>query len=57
MSSLPDVSDSNQEIVNDIQSLQQMEQQMFSQLENNPNMNSQQKKKFLEKLKKFLICE
>ena len=47
MSSLPDVSDSNQEIVNDIQSLQQTEQQMFSQLENNPNMNSRQKEQNL----------
>ena len=53
MNQIPDVSESNRELVNDIQSLQKIEQQMFSQLENNPNMNSRQKEKILGKVKKI----
>ena len=53
MNQIPDVSESNRELVNDIQSLQKMEQQMFSQLENNPNMTSKQKNSIINKIKKL----
>jgi len=53
MNQIPDVSESNRELVNDIQSLQKMEQQMFSQLENNPNMTSKQKDSIITKIKKL----
>jgi hypothetical protein len=50
---MADIRESNGELVNDIQSLQQMEQQMFSQLENNPNMTSKQKKSIINKITKL----
>ena len=42
MSELPNVQENNEQILNDIQSLQQMEQQLFSNLESNPNLSAQQ---------------
>ena len=51
--SLPDISETNQQMVNDIQSLQNIEQQMFSQLENNPGMTNDQKEKIIKKIKKI----
>ena len=38
MSGLPNIQENNEQILNDIQSLQQMEQQLFSSLESNPNL-------------------
>ena len=51
--SLPDINETNQQMVNDIQSLQNIEQQMFSQLENNPGMTNDQKEKIIKKIKKI----
>ena len=44
---LPDVQENNEQILNDIQSLQQMEQQLFSGLENNPNLSPDEQKKII----------
>jgi hypothetical protein len=50
MSELPKVRENNEQILNDIQSLQQMEQQLFSNLESNPNLSTQEQKKIIEKM-------
>ena len=39
MADLPNISQNNEQILNDIQSLQQIEKQLFSGLENNPNLS------------------
>ena len=46
----PDSQQTNEQIVNDIQTLQTMEQQIFSNLENNPNLTVQQQKEIVEKM-------
>jgi hypothetical protein len=50
MSELPNVQENNEQILNDIQSLQQMEQQLFSNLESNPNLSTQQQQQIIEKM-------
>ena len=50
MSEISNVQNNNEQILNDIQSLQQMEQQLFNTLETNPNMTSEQQKKVVEKM-------
>ena len=40
----------NEQILNDIQTLQTMEQQLFSNLENNPNLTTQQQQQIVEKM-------
>jgi len=50
MSGLPNVQENNEQILNDIQSLQQMEQQLFSNLESNPNLSTQQQQQIIEKM-------
>jgi hypothetical protein len=50
MSGLPNVQENNEQILNDIQSLQQMEQQLFNSLETNPNMTTDQQQKIVEKM-------
>lgn len=50
MSRLPKVKENNEQILNDIQSLQQMEQQLFSNLESNPNLSTAEQKKIIEKM-------
>ena len=40
MSELPNVQQNNEQILNDIQSLQQMEQKLFNSLETNPNIST-----------------
>lgn len=50
MSGLPDVQQNNEQILNDIQSLQQMEQQLFSSLETNPNLTTQQQEQTVLKM-------
>jgi hypothetical protein len=50
MSALPNIKENNEQILNDIQSLQQMEQQIFNSLESNPNLNSNQQQKMVEKM-------
>jgi hypothetical protein len=46
----PNSQETNEQIVNDIQTLQTMEQQIFSNLENNPNLTVQQQKEIVEKM-------
>ena len=41
---------SNDQLVSDIQSLQTMEQELFSSLENNPNLTNEQQQKIVEKM-------
>lgn len=50
MSGLPNVQQNNEQILNDIQSLQQMEQQLFSNLESNPNLSTEQQEQIIEKM-------
>jgi hypothetical protein len=50
MSDLPNTAENNEQILNDIQTLQQMEKQLFNNLENNTNLNSQQKQQIIEKM-------
>ena len=50
MSDLPNISQNNEQILNDIQSLQQMEQQLFNNLETTPNLTPEQQQKIVEKM-------
>ena len=50
MSGISDIQENNEQILNDIQSLQQMEQQLFNNLETNPNLSTQQQEKIVEKI-------
>jgi hypothetical protein len=50
MSGLPNVQQNNEQILNDIQSLQQIEQQLFNNLETNPNMSKDEQQKTLQKM-------
>jgi len=50
MSGLPNVQQNNEQILNDIQSLQQIEQQLFSNLESNPNLTTEQQQSIIEKM-------
>lgn len=50
MSETTNVQQNNEQMLNDIQSLQQMEQQLFSSLETNPNMTTEQQQKIVEKM-------
>jgi hypothetical protein len=50
MSDLPNISQNNEQILNDIQSLQKMEQDLFNSLETNVNLTTQQKEKIIEKM-------
>jgi hypothetical protein len=45
-----DSQQTNEQILNDIQTLQTMEQQLFSNLENNPNLTTQQQQQLVEKM-------
>ena len=50
MSGLPNIQENNEQILNDIQSLQQMEQQLFSSLESNPNLTTAQQQEIIKKM-------
>ena len=50
MSGMPDIQESNEQIINDIQSLQQMEQELFNSLETNPNLTSEQQEEIISKM-------
>jgi hypothetical protein len=50
MSDQPNISQNNEKILNDIQMLQQMEQQMFNNLETNTNLTPQQQQEIVEKM-------
>jgi hypothetical protein len=46
--SMPDSNETNEQLLNDIQSLQKMEQDLFSSLETNTNLTPQQQQKIIE---------
>lgn len=50
MSQLPNVQENNEQILNDIQSLQQLEKNLFNSLETNPNLSTEEQKKMIEKM-------
>jgi hypothetical protein len=50
MSGQPNIAQNNEQILNDIQSLQQMEQQLFNNLETNTTLNPQQQQQIVEKM-------
>ena len=50
MSGLPNIQENNEQILNDIQSLQQMEQQLFNSLESNPNLTIAQQQEIIKKM-------
>jgi hypothetical protein len=50
MSNLPNVQQNNEQILNDIQSLQTMERDLFNSLETNPNLTSDQQQKIIAKI-------
>jgi hypothetical protein len=50
MSQLPDIQDNNEQLLNDIQSLQQIEQQFFTSLETNPDLSPIEQQKIVEKI-------
>ena len=50
MSGQPNVAQNNEQILTDIQSLQQMEQQLFNSLETNTTLSPQQQQQIVEKM-------
>jgi len=50
MPELPNIQQNNEQILNDIQSLQQMEQQLFNNLESNPNLTPEEQEKIINKM-------
>ena len=50
MSQQTDISQNNEQILNDIQTLQQMEQQLFNNLETNTTLTPQQQQQIVEKM-------
>ena len=48
--SSPLIQDNNEQILNDIQSLQQIEQQLFNNLETNTNLKPEDQQKLIEKM-------
>jgi hypothetical protein len=50
MTETPNIQENNEQILNDIQSLQQMEEQLLVNLETNPNLNYQQQQDIIQKM-------
>lgn len=50
MPDLPDVSENNEQILNDINTLQDMEKQLFNNLETNKDLTPQQQQQIIEKM-------
>jgi len=50
MSGLPDIQQNNEQILTDIQSLQQMEQQLFNSLETNTSLTTTQQQQIIDKI-------
>jgi len=50
MSESNDSQQNNEQLLNDIQSLQTMEQQLFNSLETNPNLTTSQKEQIVDKM-------
>jgi len=53
MSGLPNIQENNEQVLNDIQSLQEMEQQLFNNLETNPNLTTEEQQKIVDKMNKL----
>jgi hypothetical protein len=53
MSGLPNTQDNNDEILNDIGSLQQMEQELINSLETNPNLTEQEQQQIINKIQQI----
>ena len=49
-SNTPNIEQNNQQILSDIESLQSIEQDLFNNLENNPNLTTQQQTKIIDKI-------
>ena len=49
-SSLPDMEENNSQILNDIQSLQTIEQELFNNLENQPDLSTDQQQQIISKI-------
>ena len=47
---LPDIEENNSQILNDIQSLQTLEQELFNNLENQPDLTSEQQEQIVTKI-------
>ena len=50
MSGMPNIQVNNEQILNDIESLQQMEEQLLNSLETNPNLTYQQQEDMIQKM-------
>lgn len=50
MSTDPNIAQSNEQILNDIQTLQQIEKQLFDSLEVNPQLSSEEQEKIIQKI-------
>lgn len=50
---IPDISKNNEEILQNIQLLQNSEQELMRDLENNPNLSSQQQQKIIQKIQQL----
>ena len=50
MTESPNIQESNDQLLNDIQSLQKMEQQLFSTLESTPNLSVDEQKNIIDKM-------
>lgn len=50
MTQNPNFQENNEQILNDIQSLQQIEQKLFNSLEGNPNLSKEEQTKMIEKM-------
>lgn len=50
MSSDPNIAQSNEQILNDIQTLQQIEKELFDSLETNPQLSSEEEEKIIQKI-------
>lgn len=53
MPPLPNITDNNEQILNDIQSLQQIEQRLFNNLETNTTLTRQQQEDIIDKMNKL----
>ena len=50
MTDQTEIQQNNEQLLNDIQSLQTMEQQLFNSLETNPNLTTSQQQQIVEKM-------
>ena len=46
----PNIAQTNEQILNDIQALQQIEKQLFENLESNPQLSSEEQQKIISKI-------